>query len=180
MMSDRETVMSASRSEYNRKWYAKNRGRRSAYNREYQQKNRERLLQKKKERYLAQRQEAISLYGGECVMCGESDFTALQFDHIVGDGGVHRNRLPGSGSGVHMVDALRRDGWPDYVQLLCANCHKKKSAVEAGERLLSSCRKGHPFTPENTNLNKQGNRICRACNRIRMLRFSRNQAIRGL
>ncbi len=68
---------------------------------------------------------AIEAYGGACVCCGETHTTYLQFDHIHGDG---RRHLKQERRMLHNI--LKREGWPDYIQLLCANCHQAKTVGE--------------------------------------------------
>jgi hypothetical protein len=66
------------------------------------------------------KQEAIEAYGGVCKCCGESNRFFLTLDHINNDGHEHRKRL---GSSKQIYTHLRREGWPDYVRLLCFNCN---------------------------------------------------------
>lgn len=67
------------------------------------------------------RLKVIAHYGGKCVCCGESNWAFLEFDHINNDGNEHRKE-------VKQVTAswIIANDYPDYLQLLCANCNKAK------------------------------------------------------
>lgn len=78
-------------------------------------------------RYLADRRsEALDALGGACLVCGEDDDVVLQIDHVNGDGGQERRRR----SSYSILRAVI-NGEPGY-QLLCANCHVRKTRA-AGE-----------------------------------------------
>ena len=79
------------------------------------------------------REEVFEAYGGKCACCGEMWQTYLQLDHINNDGAQHRKELRGHNKGIggtKMYYAVRREGFPAYVQLLCANCHTAKTRKE--------------------------------------------------
>jgi len=65
-------------------------------------------------------------YGGKCVYCGEGNWAFLEFDHINGDGGVHRSEGKFS-----MVSWIIKNNFPDSIQLLCFNCNKSKGLYGA-------------------------------------------------
>lgn len=68
------------------------------------------------------REAGIAAYGGACKCCGENIHEFLAFDHVDGDGFVHRETFtPGSSS---LLRLLRDAGWPqDKIRLLCLNCN---------------------------------------------------------
>lgn len=76
----------------------------------------------------AARKDAISAYGGKCVSCGIDDPDVLDFDHIHNDG--HLDRV--NWGGTSTVRFLRHlaEHKPDNIQLVCANCHRKRHALE--------------------------------------------------
>lgn len=67
--------------------------------------------------------EAYDAYGHTCCCCGESNKAFLEFDHISGDGALHRKIVNSS----NILFQLRKDGWPQVMQTLCANCHRAKT-----------------------------------------------------
>ena len=75
--------------------------------------------------------EAIAAYGGKCVVCGETDPIVLQVDHING-----RNKGEAKRSGVNELRRLKVLGFPKGdIQLLCANCHTRKTYSQLGYRV---------------------------------------------
>ena len=71
---------------------------------------------------------AIATLGGACVRCGFSDYRALEFDHIHGDG----YKVKPSNSRSELRKHLRAGTIHEVYQLLCANCHAIKT-YDAGE-----------------------------------------------
>jgi hypothetical protein len=69
------------------------------------------------------RLETIEHYGGKCVFCGNSNPRHLTFDHINNDGATHRKDISTS----IMALWLKRNGYPDNIQLLCWNHNLEKS-----------------------------------------------------
>jgi len=65
--------------------------------------------------------ECVEAYGGICVNCGEDELLFLHLDHVNGDGAEHR-KIIGRKLGVW----ARQNGFPDILQLLCANCNLAK------------------------------------------------------
>jgi hypothetical protein len=72
----------------------------------------------------AHRQTAIKAYGGKCACCGEQEEAFLQFDHVDGNGNVHRRSVY---AGVNFYRWLIKNAFPPSIQLLCGNCHNAKS-----------------------------------------------------
>lgn len=66
------------------------------------------------------REEAFLHYGGKCSRCGHSNLLHLQFHHKNHDGGKDRRE---NGRGGNYAQVLRDRGYPDDIELLCANCH---------------------------------------------------------
>lgn len=88
-------------------------------------------------RFWIQKCEAVYSLGGACVMCGETDATVLQFDHIHGDG-----HCEGKGrAGLYAVRWIKNhtEEAKSKYQVLCANCHMRKSVREARNRMAVEC-----------------------------------------
>lgn len=66
------------------------------------------------------RDEVYSVYGGECICCGEREPRFLTLDHIDGGGTRHRQEV---GWGSKFYRWLKREGFPPIVQVLCFNCN---------------------------------------------------------
>jgi hypothetical protein len=110
----------------------------------YRERNRERLRAKAKDYYhqnkerinardTASRQclraQVIVAYGAECACCGETEPAFLTLDHV--DGGGKKDQRE-SGGYWGMLRRLRRDGWPEGYQILCANCNMAKAFSPGG------------------------------------------------
>lgn len=68
----------------------------------------------------------IDKLGAKCAQCGNNDPVVLEIDHINNDGNKHRKEkdhyhiLKDWASGIDL----------DRIQLLCANCHRRKMSGE--------------------------------------------------
>ena len=80
------------------------------------------------------RDRVLEAYGWVCVCCGEDRYEFLQVDHVNGDGAEHRRQViahrkkKNEGSLASLRDIIRR-GFPDTVQLMCANCNRAKGTM---------------------------------------------------
>lgn len=99
------------------------------------------------------RLEALKHYGGgeiKCVICGFSDIRALVLDHINNDGAEHRKewRINGRGlkGGTNIYERLKRFGFIDGLQTVCANCNMIKQQNRHLEKRL-----GNKFYVNNQN-----------------------------
>ena len=79
----------------------------------------------RKARDRAIKAEAMEAYGGRCVSCGESRLAHLALDHIEDNGAQHR-RETGTKGGVPFYRAMKRQGWPPGLQVLCHGCNMVK------------------------------------------------------
>jgi hypothetical protein len=81
--------------------------------------------------------EFLAAYGNVCECCGEGEPDFLTIDHKNNDGEAHRKRLAPNrkrgGSTDEMMRILRKEGWPDYVRILCFNCNFGRRARPGGE-----------------------------------------------
>ena len=68
----------------------------------------------------------------ECKYCGITDIDVLVLDHIEDNGAEHRKQIGISGrssAGTGTYEALKREGYPKGLQVLCANCNTKKQRL---------------------------------------------------
>lgn len=78
---------------------------------------------KNREYLIRRRTEAIAAYGGKCKCCGESAYQFLCFDHVNNDGAEHRKEV----APTQLLHWLKKNNYPDTIQLLCYNCNMAKS-----------------------------------------------------
>jgi len=147
------------RAEYQRAWREKNKAKVLAYHAEYRLKNREKRRQWNnewiefhREQYNASKYsyrdrlklEALRHYSaGEplCSFCGVTDIDCLCLDHIQNNGAAHRKELgvgSRSSNGVNMYAAVKREGFPVGLQVLCANCNMKKEIVRKRQKRMNN------------------------------------------
>lgn len=81
--------------------------------------------ERRKQLRIKSRLELIEHYGGKCACCGESNYKFLCIDHI--DGGGNKERFS---SGIHSshdhIIFLKKNNYPNYIQILCYNCNMAK------------------------------------------------------
>ena len=114
----------AYRRTYDKDYYERNRDRINAYQRAYYMQDHIRVARsiQHRKRNLRRRVEVLLKLGGKCVRCGfDSDYRALQIDHINGGG---RHDVISRGQSAPMRDVLA--GRTEKYQLLCANCNMAK------------------------------------------------------
>ncbi len=112
----------------------------AVYAKEWRKQNRYKFHATQKRSYVAMRREVLVRYSQDpptCRCCGESEIGFLQLDHRDGDGAEHRRKI-GMPQGVadqkHRVNIggnglpywLKKHGWPEGFQVLCANCNYSK------------------------------------------------------
>jgi hypothetical protein len=78
------------------------------------------------------REQAVEIYGGYCVNCG--DTRDLQFDHVNGDGGTHRT-VEAAHIMVRRIAATGTRITDHDLQLLCKDCHQRKRPTISHARL---------------------------------------------
>jgi hypothetical protein len=78
------------------------------------------------DRERARRFVADYLSSRRCVLCGETDPVVLEFDHIRGKK-ADVARLVADGATIERIQSEL-----DLCQVLCANCHRRKTAKERG------------------------------------------------
>lgn len=129
---------------YMREWGKTDKGKaykekHNAYMREWRLKNQERFKASQKRAYNKMRYDCLSHYAGgtpACKCCGEAEILFLHIDHVNGDGADHRRALkaeigyyPG---GNNLPYWLKKNGYPEGFQVLCANCN-------LGKRIAKDC-----------------------------------------
>lgn len=67
----------------------------------------------------------------KCVLCGFDDIRALALDHINDDGAKHRisEKTGKRRSGRAIYGELKKRGYPEGYQILCANCNMVKEIM---------------------------------------------------
>lgn len=92
--------------------------------------------------YRKTKKEVLVHYGAKCARCGEEDTAVLGLDHINGDGHKHRKS---SKQGIYTW--AKQNGYPDTLQVLCANCNQKKNILEDRKATLDAAQQD-VSTPE--------------------------------
>lgn len=99
----------------------------------WRERNRQRLRDASRVQRLAVRKEALDRYGRTCRRCGFADDRALQIDHVNDNGAAERKSLGGQHvSGWRFYCWLKKQGWPEGYQTLCANCNAIKQVEHRG------------------------------------------------
>uniref|UniRef100_A0A6M3IQR9 Uncharacterized protein n=2 Tax=viral metagenome TaxID=1070528 RepID=A0A6M3IQR9_9ZZZZ len=112
---------------YHRKWYERNKEKIRQRNKVLYQLNKEHINKKAKEQIKRIKLEVFSYYSkGEpkCTHCGITELDVLCLDHI--DGGGTKDRLFNNHHGSNLHYFLKRTGYPEGFQVLCANCNLRK------------------------------------------------------
>ena len=99
------------------------------YHRRYYERNKEKIKTQSRRLYFFWRNECITKYGGKCKECGITEYVVLDIDHIDNNGAEHRKTFKNS-IYKHLADL----GYPEGYQVLCANCHRRKTAKWYQER----------------------------------------------
>jgi len=135
-----------SRAAYQREWREKNKDKVLKYHQKYRDDNREKRrkwnrawIANNRDRYNAAkynyrdrcRTEGLKHYSDgtmKCKLCGFDNPDALCLDHINDDGKEHRDKMKvnyrnSPASGTTIYEALKREGYPPGLQVLCHNCN---------------------------------------------------------
>lgn len=78
-------------------------------------------------RYYIKRFTVIQFLGGKCSGCDEDDFRCLQIDHIIP---ILRERGKANAANITVMDVFMDRIDVEDLQVLCANCHAKKSFAD--------------------------------------------------
>lgn len=80
------------------------------------------------------KQRLADYLGGCCAFCGETDRVVLEFDHRAPLLRSDEKRAMGRTGPGHLMSALRKGTEnPFNLQVVCANCHARKTAMERAE-----------------------------------------------
>jgi 5-methylcytosine-specific restriction endonuclease McrA len=108
----------------------------------YRRENSEKLKMIKLSYRMRLKYEVLSYYADNgipiCARCGETDPDVLVLDHINDDGAEQRKKLNiasrdsngGAIRGQRSYEAYKKSGYPDGLQILCANCNTKKQLIK--------------------------------------------------
>lgn len=72
------------------------------------------------------RAEVIAAYGGACTCCGETEPKFLTVEHVNGLGPADRWPSGKRKSGVTVLRAIKKAGFPSSYSVLCFNCNCAK------------------------------------------------------
>jgi len=99
---------------------------RRAYRKKWRAKNKEKIAETRRKVKL----DTLSHYAGaldvRCAYCEEADLTVLQLDHINGGGRQQRKEMGLASAGYGFYLKLKKLGYPEGFQVLCANCNIRK------------------------------------------------------
>lgn len=91
--------------------------------------NRNREISKNwyKNRYQKMRIHTLDFLGGRCAVCSFSDYDVLQIDHIIPIKLSAGKRMSNNQMFFHILNGNISK---NELQILCANCHMKKTVLE--------------------------------------------------
>ena len=97
----------------------------------YYQLHKEKHNLRMKELHIILRKEVITMYGGKCACCGETEYKFLAIDHINNDGASHRKLISNNKprwkiGGAKICRWLKKHNYPNGFQILCHNCNMAK------------------------------------------------------
>lgn len=118
------------RKEYLKQWYLEHKESKREYSKRYNQKHKEEISLYQHNYRQGVKKEVLAYYSNsnepKCLWCGESRLVCLTLDHVGGGGAKHRKELR-----AELYRWLKKQGYPDGYQTLCANCQLiKRNALQ--------------------------------------------------
>lgn len=111
--------------EHNKKQYIKHREEKLIRTKLYETKNKEKVRESRRRTQWKIKLHIINHYGGKCTCCGETEIKFLSIDHINNDGYMRRKEESTGTSSFYYW--IKRNNYPNYLQVLCFNCNMAKS-----------------------------------------------------
>lgn len=99
----------------------------SEYLKQFAEINRSKRNEKHRKHRIKQRLSAIDRLGGKCIVCEIDDPDVLEFDHI--EPLLRKSNNQPKCKGDTYKQILRDESSSSKFQLLCANCHTKKTRM---------------------------------------------------
>lgn len=106
-----------------RDWVANHPGRRKAILAEYRIRSNRACERRYRQRI---RREVLGHYGATCKCCGETEEKFLSLDHVNNNGSEHRRAIGRKQMGYAFYLWIKRNNYPDFLQILCHNCNMAK------------------------------------------------------
>lgn len=100
-------------------------------NKKYADEHKKEISERKRQTKHLIKVEVLSYYSGGipiCVRCGIVDIDVLCLDHIEGSGGEWKMKNMRGGNQFYRW--IKKQGYPQGLQVLCANCNLKKPIIE--------------------------------------------------
>ena len=136
-----------------------------------------------KEKKIKTKVEVLSHYSlhsiPECKICGGTELTKLEIDHIEDGGNKHREQLNNHG-GYAFYRWLQKMDYPEGYQTLCRQCNENKSFL-TGTRKNKAGRKGKEIVQydRNNNLVNSYSSLREAARKNNLLHQTISYAIRN-
>lgn len=128
--------------EYFRNYREKTREKRRELNREWIQNNREKYNAQKAKYRDKLKLEVFNHYWKweiKCTICWFNDIDTLCLDHIENNWNIHRKEMwVTKRAWINTYEVLRKQWYPEWIQILCANCNLKKEIKRKREIRLKN------------------------------------------
>lgn len=109
---------------FSRDNFQKHKAKRHLKHKEWYNKNKELVLLIGRRNAKKERERIIQKLGGKCVVCSERDLAVLELDHII-------PLFNSKGRETTCIEEAKKN--PEKFQVLCANCHRRKTLNDLKE-----------------------------------------------